>query len=70
VETKGIEQSARTPPKTQISETCGTESGTPKDENDSNLAWLTEHWPSLHEPVRQQIIDTARAALKTGGPGQ
>ena len=62
METKGIEQSALTPPKTHISTKPGTESGTPKDENDSNLAWLTEHWPSLPESTRKQIITLARGS--------
>jgi hypothetical protein len=57
-------------PKTLISETDSAKYGAPKDENGSNLAWLTQHWPGLPEPTRKQIIATARAALNSGGTAQ
>jgi hypothetical protein len=63
----GLEHHALTPTKTQILQNGGAKSGALKDEIDSNLAWLTEHWPGLPEHVRKQIIETARTAL-SGGP--
>jgi hypothetical protein len=34
-----------------------------------DLALVVNTWPSLPEPTRKQIIETAKAALG-GGPGQ
>ncbi len=64
-----LEQSALTPSKTQISQTDGAKSGAPKDENDpdADLTWLCQRWQGLPESTRKQIIETARAALKSEG---
>jgi len=48
----------------------GAKSGAPKDKNDSNLAWLTEHWPDIPESTRGQIITLAKSALNPGGHGK
>jgi hypothetical protein len=35
-----------------------------------DLRELVKLWPDLPEPVRKQIIDAVRAALKSGGPAK
>jgi hypothetical protein len=64
----GFEHPPETPSRTAISTSGDAKSDALKDENDSNLAWLTKAWPTLPESTRKQIIDAARAALKSGGP--
>jgi len=60
-----FEQTAFTPPRTPISETRGTKSGTPNAENtpsDPDLALIQERWPKLPEHIRQAVLALVRSA--------
>ena len=66
---RGLEQPALSPRKTPILQNGGAKSGAVKDEIDSNLTWLAQHWPSLPASIRERIITTARDALKSERKG-
>lgn len=61
----GLEQSALTPPKTQISQTRGGESGAPAARiptSDPDLDEIVRRWPGLHPAVKEHVLSLVRGS--------
>jgi len=62
---RGLEQSADSPRRVQVSETAGAKSGAVDRENgpiDPDLAQVIETWPTLPPAIREAILAMLRAA--------
>ncbi len=62
---RGVEQTPLTPPKTPISETERTKSGTPdakKAPSDPDLALIEKRWPNLPEHIKAAVLALVRVS--------